>query len=74
MSALTADLKALVEVVRLAQKITKTEALAGIVAGEAVPGPDVQTNEQLEAYVDDFLLVVHTLRDVSGLTSPFAAG
>ena len=51
MSALTADLKALVEVVRLAQKITKTEALAGIVAGEAVPGPDVQTNEQLEAYV-----------------------
>ena len=39
------------EVVRLAQKITKTEPLAGVVAGAAVPGPDVQTDEQLEAYV-----------------------
>jgi hypothetical protein len=49
--ALTADLKALMEVVRFAQKIAKTEPLAGIVAGSAVPGPDVQTDEQLEAYV-----------------------
>ena len=47
----TADLKALMEIVRFTQKITKTEPLAEIVAGGAVPGPDVQTDEQLEAYV-----------------------
>jgi hypothetical protein len=51
MLGLTADVKALTEIVRLAQKITKTEPLAGIVAGGAVPGPDVQTDEQLEAYI-----------------------
>ena len=49
--ALTADLQALMEIVRFTQKIAKTEPLAGIVAGGAVPGPDVQTDEQLEAYV-----------------------
>jgi len=49
--AFTADLKALMEIVRLAQKITRTEPLGGIVAGGAVPGPDVQTDEQLGAYV-----------------------
>ena len=56
--AFMTDLKALVEVVRFAQKITKTEPLAGIVAGAAVPGPDVQTDEQLEAYVLSQCLVM----------------
>jgi hypothetical protein len=65
MLALTADIKALMEIVRLAKRITKTEPLAGIVAGGAVPGPDVQSDEQLEAYVllnDDFLLAVPVSR------------
>ena len=46
------------EMARLVQKIARAEPLAGIVAGGVAPGAEVQTDEQLEAYVCCFLMVL----------------
>lgn len=48
------DLDLLVDAVKFARKLTQTEPLSNIIEREELPGPDVQTDEQIYEYVRSY--------------------
>jgi choline dehydrogenase len=46
-----ADLRRLVQAVRLSREIFATEAFAGLLGDELMPGPDVRTDDELTGFV-----------------------
>ncbi|KAG9028528.1 hypothetical protein FS837_003852 [Tulasnella sp. UAMH 9824] len=50
-----ADIVMLREGVKLARKIGQAQPLSSLIVSEAIPGPDFQTDEQLEAWLRDVI-------------------
>ncbi|EJD43585.1 hypothetical protein AURDEDRAFT_167308 [Auricularia subglabra TFB-10046 SS5] len=72
------DLKALVKIVRLAHRVATTGALGKMVVGSLSPPPDVQTDEQLDAWIKANLGVYYhpvgsvpmAARELGGVVDP----
>ncbi|KAH9033854.1 GMC oxidoreductase [Lactarius hengduanensis] len=72
------DLQNMVEVVKFTRRLAKTSPLSDIIAREHNPGPEVQTDEEIVAWVKQFTLsIAHTSgtcsmlpRDKGGVVDP----
>jgi choline dehydrogenase len=53
------DVETIIRGLRIARQVFQTEPLASLVAEEVAPGPQVQTDEQFEAYLKKVCLVSH---------------
>ncbi len=53
------DVDALVRGLRVARQVFETEPLAGLIDAEVAPGPAVQTDAEIEAYLRTALMVSH---------------
>jgi len=53
------DADTLVRGVKLVRELYATEPLAGLIAREVTPGPSVATDEEIDAYLRNMLIVTH---------------
>jgi choline dehydrogenase len=53
------DIDTLVRSVALVRELYGTDPLAGLVAGELMPGPEIRTAEEIEQWLRDTLITTH---------------